>query len=256
MLGTIIITIFILGPVGVLSQSAENNSISERIIGGHSAAEGQFPYQVSIRVNGKHECGGSIISSFWILTAAHCVARYPLGVLLVVVGTNHVKLGTPYGVAQVFVHEQYESQTKINDIGLIKLAGRINFNAKIKPIQLSTSLQPPGTSCVLSGWGFTNVQTQTIPDSLQYIGMRIVSVERCRAAISAAGLNMPVVDTQVCAFNAPGRGACNADSGGPLVCNGVQYGIVSWGNPCATGVPDVFTSVAANRKWIAIKSGV
>lgn len=48
-----------------------------RIIGGHDAQPGQFPYQVSLQICilgslCSHSCGGSIISPNQILTAAHC----------------------------------------------------------------------------------------------------------------------------------------------------------------------------------------
>lgn len=48
---------------------------STRIIGGRDAVQGQFPYQVSLRVRGSHNCGGSIISRRYIVTAAHCVSN-------------------------------------------------------------------------------------------------------------------------------------------------------------------------------------
>ena len=50
-----------------------------RILGGHGAYPGQFPYHVSIQkrlygnANFSHICGGSIIDEKWILTAAHCL---------------------------------------------------------------------------------------------------------------------------------------------------------------------------------------
>lgn len=41
------------------------------------------------------------------------------------------------------------------------------------------------------------------------------------------------------------------DSGGPLACQGVLYGIVSWGEGCAEeGKPGVYADVAYYRKWI------
>lgn len=47
-----------------------------RIIGGTEATLGRWPWQVALYHNSKHVCGGSIITSQWIVTAAHCVHKY------------------------------------------------------------------------------------------------------------------------------------------------------------------------------------
>ncbi|XP_046988944.1 mite allergen Eur m 3-like [Schistocerca americana] len=48
-----------------------------RIVGGQEAISGQFPYQVSLQYTElftrSHMCGGSIISTTRVLTAAHCI---------------------------------------------------------------------------------------------------------------------------------------------------------------------------------------
>uniref|UniRef100_A0A8C0C3H9 Transmembrane protease serine 2 n=1 Tax=Buteo japonicus TaxID=224669 RepID=A0A8C0C3H9_9AVES len=53
--------------------SIKSVNIMNRIVGGSGAVLGQWPWQVSLHVQGTHVCGGSIITRQWIVTAAHCV---------------------------------------------------------------------------------------------------------------------------------------------------------------------------------------
>ncbi|XP_071642474.1 chymotrypsin-1-like isoform X1 [Temnothorax longispinosus] len=79
-------------------------------IGGKDAPIGKFPYQVSLRYNGKHYCDGSILNNRNILTAALCVGRYrdrlnDLNNLKVHVGTNFLnESGDVYDVESVSIH--------------------------------------------------------------------------------------------------------------------------------------------------------
>ena len=58
---------------------SKSEFLGTRIIGGRRAKEGEFPWQVSIgRISVTsgiitHFCGGTILSSNTILTAAHCL---------------------------------------------------------------------------------------------------------------------------------------------------------------------------------------
>src|SRR6185312_1056374 len=75
--------------------------VSYRIIGGVLAKNRAWPWQVAMYArlqNGQYyqACGGSLISSQWVLTAAHCVFSHQSGKAvssesrLIVEGTNRI----------------------------------------------------------------------------------------------------------------------------------------------------------------------
>lgn len=64
---------------------------STRIVGGTEAANGAWPWQVSLQIQGQHVCGGSIIGRQWILSAAHCFQTWVLS-LSAVKGRVHTKM--------------------------------------------------------------------------------------------------------------------------------------------------------------------
>ncbi|KAF2883773.1 hypothetical protein ILUMI_22405 [Ignelater luminosus] len=240
--------------VVVFSQAAERNSHNQRIFGGNSAQSGQFPYQVSLKLNRKHWCGGSIISPNWVLTAAHCVHGHNKANFLVDVGTNHIGSGgVTYNVLQIVVHERYHHQQLLNDIALIRIAGNINYNHLVRPVSLASTNPPVGSSCIMSGWGETE---NRLPSTLLlYTYLRVHDQANCKQAYLK--FKNHVHDSNICAFNEYRQGICQGDSGGPLVCNGVQYGITSFNTtPCGSENPDVFTSVMWYRQWIRQKTGI
>ena len=59
---------------------AENCGIStgSRIVSGQNADEHEYPWQISMHHKGydMHACGGSLVTDQWVVTAAHCVAKY------------------------------------------------------------------------------------------------------------------------------------------------------------------------------------
>ncbi|KAF7651098.1 hypothetical protein LDENG_00116020, partial [Lucifuga dentata] len=131
-----------------------------RIVGGNLSQTGQFPWQVSLHFRNEHLCGGSMITSRWILTAAHCVFGFDdpdkwsvhVGLTqLAVHGTDSL------AVEQIIYHARYREWTLDYDIALMKLSQSLNFNGLVEPICLPNYGEhfEEGTMCWISGWGAT-----------------------------------------------------------------------------------------------------
>lgn len=65
------------------------------------------------------------------------------------------------------------------------------------------------------------------------------------------------LDGMMCAGYKEGeRDACEGDSGGPMVCDGLLTGVVSYGNDCALpGYPGIYADVTYYHDWIKSVTG-
>ncbi|XP_055306211.1 chymotrypsin-1-like [Sitodiplosis mosellana] len=217
--------------------------LSDRIVGGTDAEDGQAPYQCSLQQNGRHFCGCAIISEQWILSAAHCLAIGINGVE-VLVGTNDLQSGgTRYTPKKYIVHEKYNQPDFANDIGLIQVE-KIEFNKKVQPIKYSSKFVEGGAALLATGWGRLSAGGQ-VPQLLQAINLTSITNEECTAAQG------DVVDaSHLCTFTKAGEGVCSGDSGGPLVLGDEVVGLANWAVLCARGYPDGFARISYLYDWI------
>ncbi|XP_012261245.2 chymotrypsin-1-like [Athalia rosae] len=220
-----------------------------KIIGGDNAEEGEFPWQVSLRDNGRHFCGGTLISNQHVLTAAHCLISRNLTITTVITGTNSLaRGGETHAVKTITYHSKFVggSESYRYDVGVITLAAPLTVSNVQRPIALASENTPIAVDLVVSGWGRALYPSDTLPTMLQKVHLTALDIKSCQHFWP----DMRIYMDHLCALKEYGAGVCNGDSGGPLVYNNEVVGIVSWGNPCARGVPDVYTRVYSYLIWI------
>ncbi|XP_065806314.1 hepatocyte growth factor activator isoform X1 [Labrus bergylta] len=234
-----------------------------RIMGGNSALPGTHPWMAAIYIGQLDFCGGTLVSSCWVISAAHCFFGNPLkSQIRVVLGQQHFN-GTgiytrTFGVEDYIFPKQFSVfNPTLHDIVLIKLKkqdGRcVRRTPFIRPICLPDKSMtfPDDYCCTISGWGHMYEKVEGY-SSLQEAGVRLISHDSCR---KPDVYDNHVTADMICAGLNNCADACQGDSGGPLACarNDVSflYGIISWGEGCGrTGKPGVYTKVVNYIDWI------
>lgn len=237
------------------------NQESFLIAFGQFAQPNQFPYQVSVRVRGKHHCGGSIIGQSRIISAAHCFTNKfgkNLGVknYQVLAGTIYVDEPNANNgnydfvlssVTLIVVHRKYKVITNDYDVAVIVTEKQFDFslpNFAIIPMS-NVRQEPSGTACVVSGWGKT--ESGSFPETLKYSSVQIVENRECKYEM------VPIIISprMICAFGEHREESEVGDSGGPLVCHGQLVGVVSFGKrKTRVGyAPEVYTRVTEIEIW-------
>uniref|UniRef100_A0A8C7EZF5 trypsin n=1 Tax=Oncorhynchus kisutch TaxID=8019 RepID=A0A8C7EZF5_ONCKI len=218
----------------------------DKIVGGYECRKNSASYQASLK-SGYHFCGGSLISSTWVVSAAHCYKR-----MQVRLGEHDITVneGTEQFIdsVKVIMHPSYNSRNLENDIMLIKLSRPASLNSYVSTVALPSSCASSGTSCLVSGWGNLSGSSSNYPATLRCLDLPILSSSSCNSAYPGQ-----ITSNMFCAgFMEGGKDSCQGDSGGPVVCNGQLQGVVSWGYGCAQRKkPGVYTKVCNYKSWIS-----
>ncbi|CAG0919163.1 unnamed protein product [Notodromas monacha] len=260
-----------------------------RIVGGDESRPGQWPWMAAIFLHGPQRtefwCGGTLISQFHVLTAAHCtkdarqnrskefsrcddILPYYLHASIsfnsrqftVRVGDhdlfNAAEAAKPdtFSVVEFRVHPRFNGNGFYNDIAIFKLDRRVTFNEFVRPICLPTSNMLVddfvGQTPSVVGWGSTYYGGQ------EATHLRDIELPVWKNADCDKAYFQPIGNNFLCAgFADGGKDACQGDSGGPLLllknAHWYQIGIVSFGNRCAEpGYPGVYTRITEFMDWI------
>lgn len=245
---------------------------TDRIVGGAEATPGDWPWQVVVFAAG-FQCGGSLVASTWVLTAAHCVVdsdgTTPLPPSSVSGYAGIHDLTETSGaqlldVVQVIVHESYDDVTSDNDVALLRLGTPLVPGPLVQPVPLVPSDVGPltGELAWVTGWGATMYQGPT-SDVLLEVDVPILSNSDCEELFDTMEVEDDwTTENMLCAgYDVGGKDSCQGDSGGPLVVDRSNTeswelaGVVSWGIDCATALPGVYTRVSRYVGWIESHTG-
>lgn len=251
-------------------------SVEHRIIGGQESQSGDWPAVTAIvhspdvssgSLFQRQFCGGNLISSKWVLTAAHCFFRKDSltdvwtkldpSDIRVVVGISDLRdQAEELVVTNIITHDDYvpSNPSSPNDIALLELSNSVSNST----MQITSNQVSDGNSSIVVGWGARKFDVfsgdaSDFPVVLHEVEVPIVSNSICN---SPSSYNGDIESSHICAGLASGgKDSCGGDSGGPLMVlqNGEykQAGIVSFGKGCALeNFYGVYTRTSSFQNWI------
>lgn len=268
----------------ILWSSGAAAQVRPLVIGGEDAAPNEFPWMVLVHLKVFDDgtrpssiCGGTLISSQWVLTASHCVngsaitpenenppvPDFPPFDFFVSYGSRSSLTGRKTRqVSEIVLPPR--GTTITHDIALLRLSKPIDDVSPLPTASLAEKKLASGVgTATVIGWGATNADVDEIgvginPELLRKAELSVFTDRQCKARLGIGFIPKDNMCAAVLASDSQGtgaKGACYGDSGGPLVAtlNGTvkQIGVVSRGVRCASDTyPGIFSEVASYDPFI------
>jgi len=253
----------------------------EAVVGGVPTEHLEYPWQVGLYVdvdnfNGNNLfCGGSLLSSMTVLTAAHCIQEPSVSDvednLYVIISQTLTQVSDDDQRVRVchvdYPNPLFTDETYDNDFAILTLCAPVEFNNNVQPICLpSPLLSYEGVQGTVAGWGKTDpsgdqatqileANVTTIPTSVCTTHYNKVPNRNFNAIDGNFNVAFKgeITENMICAWRV-GKDACSGDSGGALVVQDpcghfAQVGVASWGLGCAE-YPGVYSRVTEKLNWI------
>ncbi len=231
---------------------------NSRIINGELADRNEYPFMAYLSMADLYQCGGTLISSRTVLTAAHCVDEVSASDVKVQLGCNRINECRFRRITEITLHDAYDRISLNNDIALLRLKNKIeSFDDKIRPVCLPSrrdrNLQG-NEEAFVAGWGKVHTNGHGSAD-LKEATVKAISDDQCSRTYGRVSSSVQ------CVVDKSGA-TCQGDSGGFLgkIVNGrwTQFGVTSFGNEqgCHLGSPMGFTETTNDNDekladWIA-----
>nr|CAA41441.2 preproacrosin [Rattus sp.] len=266
------------GPCGL--RFRQNPQAGIRIVGGQTSSRWAWPWMVSLQIftshNSRryHACGGSLLNSHWVLTAAHCFDNKKRKVYdwRLVFGAHEIEYGRNKPVKEpqqeryvqkIVIHEKYNAVTEGNDIALLKVTPPVTCGDFVGPGCLPHFKSGPPRiphTCYVTGWGYIKDNAPRPSPVLMEARVDLIDLDLCN---STQWYNGRVTSTNVCAGYPEGKiDTCQGDSGGPLMCRDTRRQPLCdrgdhelGGRLCRAKRPGVYTATWDYLDWIASKIG-
>lgn len=245
----------------------------KRIYYGDDARIEDFPFFARVVIPKPNSaevtvCGGSIISSRWILTAGHC-RQQTQNRTRVFVGIDHRAERPKNTTKWASLHISHPDYFN-NDIGLIKLTKKLQFNERVQPILLPR-VSEENTYDKFKAVGFGSTEKANSSKKLLVVTFTEIEDEQCRIQFEELSVYHNKTPEEwsifwqnhICITKVGGKGTCKGDSGGPLVArraagSAVLIGVTSGGikdpetKKCLTSGNSsaIFTRVSRYLDWI------
>jgi len=257
---SLLLTIFIYS-------SCEANPLS-RIVNGDEAANFQFPWHVSLQITvsntpAKTYCGGTLIAANYVLTAASCLRN----ATTIQVDIGSIEFLNPFetqNTVQFLKHPEYNDESKLNNIGIIRLQTNVTFSTNIRAILLprlsEVGEQYKDVESYVCGFGVSTVGSNYLSNELLFARKTVITNDQCIQNFDSKFIH----DSVMCAVgvNNTAQSVCYGDQGGSLVSHidgsWIHIGISSMVHPTGCGgiTPAAFTRVTPYLQWIASMTGI
>ena len=248
-------------PVFAAEEPAEDGgTVQPQVVGGQPVSGGEYTFIAALRdvtrgnsVYQQQFCGGTLIDSDSVLTAAHCVERPTTAAQLrVSVGLTSLKKPSQGQSRRVVGITRHPRFTNSNvsfryDAAVLTLSRPVsNIAPATIPATTANGYETRGRKLTVAGWGSTVKQPSNNdpnhPARMQEAKVPVVSDARAERVYTNK-----YFPQEMLAAGREGKDTCQGDSGGPIFVKKpsgrvLQIGLTSFGNGCgARNFPGVYT---------------